>query len=71
MARVKALPQEYQIVYSEIQKYIFKASPFELSDGTDVLSGIIGLFEEGAALGKNVLEITGNDVAAFCDALIP
>lgn len=71
MARVKALPQEYQIVYSEIQKYTFKASPFEFSDGTDVLSGIIELFEEGAALGKNVLEITGNDVAAFCDALIP
>ena len=70
MARVKALPQEYQIVYKEIQKYLFKVGPVELTDGTDLLSGIIDLFEEGAALGKGVLEVTGTDVAAFCDDLI-
>lgn len=69
MARVKALPQDYQIVYREIQKYLFKAGPGELTDGTDVLSGIVDLFEEGAALGKGVLEVTGSDVAAFCDDL--
>ncbi|HCA29655.1 MAG TPA: hypothetical protein DEP23_08875, partial [Ruminococcaceae bacterium] len=28
------------------------------------------LFEEGAASGKGVLEVTGSDVAAFCDDLI-
>ena len=70
MARVKALPQDYQIVYKEIQKYFFKVGPVELTDGTDLLSGIIDLFEEGAALGKGVLEVTGSDVAAFCDDLI-
>jgi len=70
MARVKALPQDYQIVYKEIQKYIFKVGPVELTDGTELLSGIIDLFEEGAAFGKGVLEVTGNDVAAFCDDLI-
>jgi DNA-binding ferritin-like protein (Dps family) len=70
MARVKALPQDYQIVYKEIQKYLFKVGPVELTDGTDLLSGIIDLFEEGAALGKGVLEVTGSDVAAFCDDLI-
>jgi DNA-binding ferritin-like protein (Dps family) len=70
MARVKALPQDYQIVYKEIQKYLFKVGPVELTDGTDLLSGIIDLFEEGAALGKGVLEVTGRDVAAFCDDLI-
>jgi DNA-binding ferritin-like protein (Dps family) len=64
VARVKALPQDYQIVYKEIQKYIFKVG------GTGLLSGIIDLFEEGAASGKGVLEVTGSDVAAFCDDLI-
>lgn len=70
MARVKALPQDYQIVYKELQKYLNKVGPVELSEGTGLLSGIIDLFEEGAALGKDVLQVTGRDVAAFCDELI-
>lgn len=70
MARVKALPQDYQIVYKEIQKYLFKVGPVELTEGTGLLSGIVDLFEEGAASEKGVLEVTGSDVAAFCDDLI-
>ena len=70
MARVKALPKDYQIVYKEIQKYIFKVGTVEFRDSTDLLSGIVDFFEEGASLGKEVLEVTGSDVAAFCDDLI-
>ena len=70
MDRVKALPQDYQIVYKEIQKYLFKVGPVELTEGTGLFSGIIDLFEEGTASGKGVLEVTGSDVAAFCDDLI-
>ena len=70
MVRVKALPEDYQIVYREIQKYLFKVGPVELTEGTGLLSGIVDLFEEGATLGKGVLEVTGSDVAAFCDDLI-
>lgn len=70
MGRVKELPKDYQIVYKEIQKYLFKVGPVELTDGIELLTGIIDLFEEGAALGKGVLEVTGSDVAAFCDDLI-
>ncbi|MDF2513804.1 MAG: hypothetical protein K0S04_3670 [Herbinix sp.] len=70
MARVKALPQDYQIVYKELQKYLFKVGPVQLTEGTDLLSGIVDLFEEGASIGKGVLEVTGRDVAAFCDDLI-
>ena len=70
VARVKALPQDYQIVYYEIQKYLYKVGPVELNEGTELLSGIVDLFAEGASLGKNVLEVTGKDVAAFCDELI-
>jgi len=70
VARVKALPKDYQVVYNEIQKYLYKVGPVELTDGISLLSGIMDLFEEGAALGKGVLEVTGSDVAAFCDDLI-
>ena len=70
VARVKALPKDYQIVYKEIEKYLYKVGPVELTHGIGLLSGIIDLFEEGAAFGKGVLEVTGSDVAAFCDDLI-
>lgn len=70
VSRVKALPQDYQIVYKEIQKYLFKAGPVELNEGNGLLSEILSFFEEGAATGKGVLEVTGTDVAAFCDDLV-
>src|SRR5262252_6015301 len=69
MARVKALPPDYQVVYKEIQRYLFKVGPVDSPDG-HLLSGIVDFFEEGAAAGKGVLELIGNDVAAFCDDLV-
>ena len=68
-ARVKALPRDYQIVYTEIQKYYFKVGPVGLADG-NLLSDIVDLFEQGAASNQPVLDFTGHDVAAFCDDLI-
>lgn len=70
MSRVKSLPKDYQIVYEEIQKYFYKIGPIELSDGIGLLTGIVDLFEEGALQGKGVLEVTGNNVADFCDDLL-
>jgi DNA-binding ferritin-like protein (Dps family) len=64
MARVKALPPDYQIVYKQIQKYLFKVG------GGTLLSGIVDFFQEGVADGKGVLELIGNDVATFCDDLV-
>ena len=69
LARVKALPPDYQIVYKEMQKYFFKVGPVDLADG-QLLSGIVDFFEEGVAAGKGVLQLIGTDVAAFCDDLI-
>ena len=69
MARVKALPPDYQIVYKEMQKYLFKVGPVDLVGG-NLLPGIVDFFEEGAATGRGVLEVIGDDVAAFCDELI-
>ena len=69
LARVKALPLDYQIVYKEIQRYLFKVGPVDLTDG-HLLSGIVDFFEEGVVAGRAVLELIGNDVAAFCDDLV-
>ena len=69
MARVKALPPDYQIVYKEMQRYLFKVGPVDLPDG-QLLPGIVDFFADGAASGKGVLELIGTDVAAFCDDLV-
>ncbi|RJQ81028.1 DUF1048 domain-containing protein [Pseudonocardiaceae bacterium YIM PH 21723] len=69
VARVKALPRDYQIVYREMQRYFFKVGPVGLADGS-LLSGVVDFFEEGVAEDKGVLELTGTDVAAFCDGLL-
>ena len=69
VARVGALPPDYQIVYREIQKYLFKVGPTDLTDG-GLLARIVDFFEEGAATDRGVTELVGRDVAAFCDDLI-
>lgn len=69
VARVKALPADYRIVYEELQKYYFKVGPVGIEDGT-LLSGLVDFFEQGAADGKSVRELVGDDVAAFADDLI-
>ena len=70
MTRVGKLPEDYQIVYKEIQKYLFKIGPVELTEEIGLLTGIVELFEDGVASGKKVLEVTGEDVALFCDELV-
>ncbi len=65
--RAKALPHEYRIVYKEMKHYFFSSSGLYT---IDVLKNTVDLFEEGAAHGTPVLEITGKDVAAFCDELV-
>ncbi|MEV0315516.1 DUF1048 domain-containing protein [Nonomuraea fuscirosea] len=69
MARVKALPPDYEIVYKEIQRYYFKVGPIGLADGS-LLTGLLEFFEEGVAAGTGALELIGDDVAAFADGLI-
>ena len=69
MARVRALPPDYQVVYKEMQRYLFKVGGISSPDG-HLLAEIVDFFEEGVAAGKRVLELVGNDVAAFCDNLV-
>lgn len=70
MARVKAMPEEYQYVFEKIQKYMFMHSGGDGMDMVKIQYGLIELFEEGVTGGRGVLDITGEDVAAFCDDLL-
>ena len=70
MARVEALPPEYQYVFRKIQGQLWQ---FAAGPGYDMMQAhqeLLDLVEEGAAAGRGVLEITGRDVAAFVEELL-
>lgn len=70
MARAQALPEDYRFVFDKIHGYIWR---FAGGDGSDMLktqNALLELFEASAADGKHVLDVTGEDVAGFCDELL-
>lgn len=71
-ARAKGLPSEYRNAYKAMQKYMWTAGggPTDWKDSSRIFNGILDLLEEGAAEGKKVTDLTGEDVAAFCDELV-
>ncbi|MDI7740629.1 DUF1048 domain-containing protein [Lysinibacillus fusiformis] len=70
-ARAKGLPNEYFNAYNAIKKYMWTAGgPSDWKDISRIFGSILDLFEEGAAEGKKVTDLTGEDVAAFCDELV-
>ena len=73
-ARVEALPEDYRYVYRQIQHYVWWGysaySGGDERDAQQMLADLLDLFETGVAEGKRVLDITGEDVAAFCDELL-
>ncbi|MCM2534390.1 DUF1048 domain-containing protein [Neobacillus pocheonensis] len=70
-ARAKALPSEYHNAYKAMQKYLWNTGGvMDWQETKFVFNHIIDLLEEAAADGKRVKEVTGNDVAAFCDDLV-
>lgn len=70
--RVAALPKEYNIVMNEMQSYIWNCGSLEISPDGNIylLYDLLDLMEASVADGKQVLDVTGNDVAEFCDELI-
>jgi DNA-binding ferritin-like protein (Dps family) len=73
-ARAKALPKDYAYMYHKIQRYMWgnawRVTGGEELDLTPLFADLLDLFETAAAEGKRVLDITGEDVAAFCDQLL-
>jgi DNA-binding ferritin-like protein (Dps family) len=54
-------------VYAEMKRYLFRFTSGDGRDTVAVLKDVLDLFESSAAEGKQVLDVTGEDVAAFCD----
>jgi len=65
--RAKALPPEYAKAYKNIRGYIFNTSGIF---SMEPLITLVDIFEEASADGKKVIDITGQDVAAFADELV-
>lgn len=70
-ARGKALPSEYRNAYDAIKEYIWTSgSAIDWKDASRIFNSILDLFEEGAAEGKKVPDLIGEDAAAFCDEMV-
>jgi DNA-binding ferritin-like protein (Dps family) len=70
MARAETLPEEYRFVFKKIHDYMWNLAG---GDGSHMLKAqleLIELFEAGAAEGRHVLELTGEDVVGFCDEFL-
>ncbi|WP_314063155.1 DUF1048 domain-containing protein [uncultured Vagococcus sp.] len=70
MARVKELPKEYQIVFEEVQKFLWQ---FTAGDGMDMMVGMYALvdfFEEGASNKIPILQLVGEDVGTFAESTL-
>lgn len=66
MKKVNSLPNDYEFVFKKIQKYMWN---FGYGFGEEIIN-LYELFEASAAEGKHVLDVTGEDVAAFADELM-
>ncbi len=66
MKKVNSLPTDYAFVFKKIQKYMWN---FGYGFGEEIIN-LYELFEASAAEGKHVLDVTGEDVAAFADELM-
>lgn len=64
--RAKALPKEYADAYKDIRNYLWNTGMVTV----EPLYSLVDLFEEAAANGRHVLDVTGPDVAAFADELV-
>lgn len=70
LSTVRSLPEDYQFVFQKMTEYIWS---FAGGSGMDTLQtqyDLANMLAEAAANGVAVLEITGKDVAGFCDELI-
>lgn len=70
MKRVEAMPEDYRYVFKEIQHYMWQFASGAGYDMMELHYGLIDLFEEGISQGREVLEVTGEDVAGFADELL-
>ena len=65
--RAEALPKEFAEAYKAIRNYLWDTAGIV---NVEPLVALVDMFEEAAANGKKVKDITGEDVAAFADEFV-
>ncbi|MBT2600072.1 MULTISPECIES: DUF1048 domain-containing protein [unclassified Oceanobacillus] len=69
-SRAKNLPSDYQAAWEEIKANLWPHTDFTGRNLMPILDGVLGLLEETASEGQSVQEALGEDINAFCSALI-
>ncbi len=69
-SRAKRLPADYQAAWEEIKANLWSHSDFTGRNLMPILDGVLGLLEETAADGQSAREALGDDIKAFCSALV-
>ena len=69
-ARVAQMPEDYRFVLEKMTEYMWSKAGGSGEDTLRTCYDLIDLFAENARDGRAVLDVTGPDVAAFCDALM-
>lgn len=66
--KINELPKDYRIVLEQIEKYMWNFA----ADGSmmQVLYEIYNMFEDAIEEGKEVLDVTGEDVVAFTEGVM-
>ena len=68
--RVQKLPADYQAAWEKIKANLWPHTDFTGRNLMPILDGVLGLLEETAAEGQSVQEVLGDDIKAFCSALV-
>ena len=68
--RIAALPAEYRQVFQEIEKYAWHFSDHSGANMFNALTDLLDLFEEGAANGTPIKNITGEKVGDFAETIV-
>lgn len=66
-ARIAALPADYRFVLEKMQGYLWGQVSGDGSDTLQAQGQLLELLESGAAEGRRVLDVTGEDVTGFFD----
>ncbi len=69
-SRVQAFPAEYQQAWKEINVSLWPHSDLTGQNLMPILEGVLGLFEGSIADGESAHQVLGDDIPAFCAALV-
>lgn len=68
--RAKKLPKDYQDAWEEIKHNLWQHSDFTGRNLMPILESALEMLEETAGYGQSITEVLGNDIKAFCLALV-